>query len=60
MRRLREHPGLGHTREDLVDLKYLFYPVFKYQVVYSVRGESIIIEAVLHGARDLPRALGQG
>lgn len=32
-----EHPGAGHTREDLTSRPYRFWPVFQYLVIYDPR-----------------------
>ena len=54
--RLAEFPGIGRpgrlpgTREfPVTSLPYL--------IIYEVLGETLTVFAVLHGARDLPRAL---
>ena len=34
-RQLAEHPGMGHTREDLTEKPVRFWPVFSYLIVYN-------------------------
>lgn len=59
MRRLAEHPGLGHLREDLADEPLRFHPVWSYLVIYR-ESERIEIVRVLHAARDVARELDSG
>ena len=56
-RRLAEHPGLGHRREDLTDKPVLFWPVYAYLLVYNPATTPLEIVRVVHGAQDLPRVL---
>jgi plasmid stabilization system protein ParE len=54
MRRLAEHPGLGHLREDLTDEPVRFLAVWSYLVIYRVTGRVEVVR-VLHAARDVAR-----
>lgn len=56
---LAQHPGLGHTRDDLTDLPVKFWPVFSYLVVYDPARHPIEIVGVLHGGRDLAYILAR-
>ena len=56
-RRLAQHPGLGHRREDLTDKPVLFWPVYSYLIIYNPATEPLEIVRILHGAQDLPRLL---
>ena len=56
-RRLAQHPGLGHRREDLTDKPVLFWPVYSYLIIYNPATEPLEIVRILHGAQDIPRLL---
>jgi len=56
-RRLAQHPGLGHRREDLTDKPVLFWPVYSYLIIYNPTTKPLEIVRILHGAQDLPRLL---
>jgi len=56
-RRLAQHPGLGHRREDLTDKPVLFWPVYSYFIIYNPATKPLEIVRILHGAQDLPRLL---
>jgi plasmid stabilization system protein ParE len=55
---LAEHPGIGHTRNDLTRLPVRFWPVGVYLVIYHPDTRPIEIVRILHGQRDLPSILG--
>jgi toxin ParE1/3/4 len=56
---LAENPALGLARPDLrPDFRY--YPLGRYLILYRIAGASVEIVRVVHGARDLPRLLGEG
>jgi plasmid stabilization system protein ParE len=61
MRRLAEMPGMGHVREDLVevDSALRFWPVYSYVIVYRAETNPLEIVRVLHGARDVRAILGE-
>lgn len=46
----------GRRRPDLGDDLFTF-PYGRYLIVYSVEPERVLIRRILHGARDLDRAL---
>jgi plasmid stabilization system protein ParE len=53
-----ELPGIGHARPDVKHRNVLFVPVGGYEryvVAYDLRGETVRILRVLHGARNVPR-----
>jgi toxin ParE1/3/4 len=56
---LAENPGIGHRREDLTARPVKFWSVFSYIVIYRPEKRPIEVLAVLHGARDIPRVLGE-
>ena len=56
-RRLAQHPGLGHRREDLTNKPVLFWPVYSYLIIYNPATEPLEIVRILHGAQDIPRLL---
>lgn len=47
-------PEIGHTREDLIDTTYRFWPVRSYLIIYRSETNRVQIVRVLHGARDIP------
>jgi len=57
MHALAEMPGKGHVREDLTDDEVLFWPVYRYLVVYRPGTAPLEVVRVLHGARDVERIL---
>jgi toxin ParE1/3/4 len=56
-RRLVQHPGLGHRREDLTDKPVFFFPVHSYLIIYNPATKPLEIVRVVHGAQDVPRLL---
>lgn len=56
LRRLAEHPGIGHQREDLASEPVRFYAVWSYLVVYRVTSRVEVVR-VLHASRDVASAL---
>jgi toxin ParE1/3/4 len=52
-------PEIGSVRLHLASAEYRFLPLtgFPYIVVYQTRRRGPVIVRVVHGARDLPRAL---
>jgi antitoxin ParD1/3/4/toxin ParE1/3/4 len=61
MRRLAQMPGIGHVREDLVDIDTAlrFWPVYSYVIVYRAETKPLEVVRVLHGARDVQSLLGE-
>lgn len=59
MERLAEHPGLGHTREDLADESLSFWAVHTYLVIYRPGTQPLQIARILHGARDVRSILAR-
>ena len=58
MERIGQHPGIGHSREDLVEgRKLLFFPVGNYLIVYRTDSRPVLILAVVHGNRHIPTFL---
>ena len=56
-RRLAEHPGLGHYREDLTDKPVRFFPVYSFLLIYDPASDPLEIVRVLHGAQDIATIL---
>lgn len=48
-------PGIGHTRPDVKNPLYRFRGVYPYLIAYHVRGNTLTIVRVIHGARDLTK-----
>jgi toxin ParE1/3/4 len=57
MRFLAGTPGAGHSRHDLTDQAVKFWAVFSYLIVYDPAVRPLGIVRVLHGHRDIARAL---
>jgi antitoxin ParD1/3/4/toxin ParE1/3/4 len=57
-RRLAQHPGIGHRRQDLTDKPVLFFPVYSFLIIYNPATQPLEIVCVLHGAQDVSRLLG--
>jgi len=59
--RLSDFPNLGQRVPELDDDFIRQLIVDRYRVIYRVRAQSVDLAAIVHGARDLPRALaGRG
>ena len=59
MRKLAEHSGMGHLREDLADEPLRFWAVYSYLVIYRAEMRPIQVIRVLHGSRDVQRILSE-
>ncbi|MFP4148304.1 MAG: type II toxin-antitoxin system RelE/ParE family toxin [Nitriliruptoraceae bacterium] len=53
IRRLADHPGLGHLREDLADEALRVWTVHSYLVIYRPDARPLQIVRVLSGYRDI-------
>ena len=53
MKMLSQFPGLGHLRADVKNPRYRFWNVGSYVIGYYVRGKTVTIVRVVHGARDM-------
>lgn len=53
MRRLAQHPQLGHVRDDLADETLKVWPVHSYLVIYRPESTPLQIVRVLSGYRDI-------
>ena len=49
---LARFPGMGHSRADVADPRYLFWAVGNYVIAYRTEGKELLVVRVLHGARD--------
>jgi len=52
IRLLARFPGIGHTRPDVKDKRYLFRAVGNYVIAYRMERKELVVVRVLHGARD--------
>jgi antitoxin ParD1/3/4/toxin ParE1/3/4 len=50
-------PGIGHVRDDLADESLRVWAVFSYLIIYRPETKPVQILRVIHGARDVPKAL---
>ncbi|HTO78495.1 MAG TPA: type II toxin-antitoxin system RelE/ParE family toxin [Methylocystis sp.] len=57
MRLLAESPGLGHRRSDLAEAQVKFWSVFSYLIVYDSASAPMSVIRILHGRRDVEKAL---
>ena len=57
--RLGQHPYLGKVPNDegLVGMGYRVLVIENYLVFYKVKGRTVLVHRILHGARDLPGLL---
>ena len=56
--RLGEFPEIGQARPDIAPtLRH--WPVGSYLILYRIEPDCVRIVRVIHGARDLPAALGE-
>lgn len=49
---LAKFPGMGHTRPDVQDKRYLFRAVGNYVIAYRLEKKELVVVRVVHGARD--------
>jgi plasmid stabilization system protein ParE len=56
---LAKFPGMGHTRADVADKRYLFWAVGNYIIAYRVVQQELVVVRVVHGARDFRRLFGR-
>lgn len=54
---LAANPGIGHRRTDLTPRPLLFFPIYRYLVVYDPSHSPIRIVRVLSAYRDAARVL---
>src|SRR2546423_748539 len=52
-------PGMGHTRADVSDPRYRFWPVYSYVIAYRVEGNTVRVVRVIHGGRNIRQVLGR-
>ena len=59
LERLGRHPYLGRIPNDerLATLNYRILVIETYLVFYKIRGRSVLIYRIFHGARDIPGLL---
>jgi plasmid stabilization system protein ParE len=57
MRRLGDFPGMGHVRDELANESLRVWSVYSYLIVYRPERKPIEVLRVVHGARDLRRAV---
>ena len=56
--RAADFPGAGRVVPELNDNSIREVFVYSYRIICRVTKDAIHVAAVIHGARDLPRALG--
>jgi antitoxin ParD1/3/4/toxin ParE1/3/4 len=56
-RRLAEHPGIGHRREDLTDKPVRFFPIYSFLIIYDPASTPLDIVRVLRVAQDITAIL---
>src|SRR5258708_8019837 len=49
---LAKFPGLGHSRADVTDKRYLFWAVGKYVIAYRMEHKEIVVVRALHRPLD--------
>src|SRR3954468_18931644 len=59
MKKLASSPGIGHRRADVADPRYRFWPVYSYIIAYRIERNVLLVVRVIHGARQVRRALGR-
>ena len=55
--RAADFPGAGRVVPELDDTAIREVFVYSYRIIYRVAGDTIHIAAIVHGARDLSKAL---
>ncbi len=56
---LARMPGQGHRRPDYTRAPVLFFRVYSYLIAYRPGTDPLQILAMIHGARDVKKALGK-
>ena len=56
--RLREMPGMGHSRSDLLE-RYRPWRVFQFLIVYRFDANRLFVVRIVHGRRDIRRVVGR-
>ncbi len=54
---LASNPLAGHTRKDIAEHSFRFWPVGEYLIIYRMLEGAIEILAVTQGSRDIPSYL---
>jgi plasmid stabilization system protein ParE len=57
--KLAEMPGIGHRRQDIRSVSYRVWSIYSYLIIYRVKGRTLFISRVVHGARDLRKMFGR-
>ena len=57
IRFIASRPLAGHTRQELTDEAFRFWPVFSYLVIYDPAKRPIEVVRIIHGARDITNDL---
>ena len=57
LQKLARMPFIGHRRTDVKNPAYLFWVVYSYLIVYRPETKPLQIVRIIHGARDLKKAL---
>jgi toxin ParE1/3/4 len=54
--KLGTHPYLGRVPNDekLAGLGYRFLVVENYLIFYAIKGRTVLVHRIIHGARDIP------
>ena len=60
IRRIAEHPNVGHVHSDIQIPALRVYRVYSYLIVHKVEAKVVKIVSVVHGARDLKRIFRKG
>lgn len=57
LQKLARMPFIGHTRRDVKNTAYRFWLVYSYLIVYRPESKPLQIVRIIHGARDLKKAI---
>lgn len=57
VRRLAEHPGIGHRREDFGNEAPRVWTVYSYLIVYRPDTNPLQVVRIVHGAQEMPAAM---
>ena len=49
---IAKFPGMGHSRPDVKDKRYLFKAVGNCVIAYRLEKKELVVVRVVHGARD--------
>jgi toxin ParE1/3/4 len=47
------HPGMGHSRQEIKDVRLRVWSIYSYLIVYRFDDHELVVVRVVHGARNI-------